>query len=69
MAFSLIAFGGPEASVELHQARAAGDEALTAVLEGDLGHQQTMRITTIVLLFAGSVAMTVVAFVTMRRRA
>jgi len=60
--FSMIAFGGPDASVNLHQARAAGDELATDTLEADLEQRQTHRVTMIVLLFVGSGVMTIVGF-------
>ena len=60
--FSMIAFGGPEASISLHEARASGDELTTNTLEQDLQQRQTSRMVMIGLLFAGSGAMTLVAF-------
>jgi hypothetical protein len=60
--FSMLAFGNPEASVELHQARASGDELATATLEADLSSRQMKRTTMIVLLFVGSGVMTTVGF-------
>lgn len=67
VAFSIIAFGGPEASIELHQARAAVDKTFVNALEADLERQQTFRIALIVLLLLGSGVMTIVAFGSMRR--
>ena len=64
--FSMIAFGGPEASIELHQARASGDDAFVNVLEADLQRNQHYRTGLIVFLFLGSCVMTVIAFRTMR---
>lgn len=63
--FSMIAFGGPEASISLHQARATGDELTTNTLEDDLRKRQTSRMVMIGLLFAGSGAMTLIAFASM----
>lgn len=60
--FAMIAFGAPEASVSLHEARAAGDELATSTLEQHLEDQQWSRITFITLLFVASGAMTFVAF-------
>lgn len=62
VAFAMLAFGGPEASLELHRARANGDELATSTLEADLADRQTKRTTMIVLLFVGSGVMTYVAF-------
>ena len=64
--FSMLAFGGPEASVSLHEARASGDELATSTLEADLKEKQATRVTLIVLLFVGSGVMTVIAFGSMR---
>ena len=64
--FSMLAFGGPEASLDLHQARVSGDELAQSTLEADLEQRQTKRITMIVLLFVGSGAMTIVAFSSMK---
>lgn len=60
--FSMLAFGGPEVSLDLHQARVSGDELSQTTLEADLASRQTQRITMIVLLFVGSGIMTIVAF-------
>lgn len=60
--FSMLAFGAPEASISLHQARATGDELSTETLEEDLRQRQRSRIILIAALFAGSGAMTLVAF-------
>ena len=64
--FSMIAFGGPDDSVSLHQARAAGDELATETFEADLKQRQTQRVTMIVLLFVGSGVMTIVGFGSMK---
>ncbi len=66
VSFSMIAFGGPEASIELHQARASGDDTAVDVLEADLGQKQTSRVVLIVCLLLGSGVMTVLAFSSMR---
>ena len=60
--FSMLAFGGPEASVSLHEARAKGDELATDTLEADLAERQTDRVVLIASLFAASGVMTIVAF-------
>ena len=63
--FSMIACGGPEASIALHQARAAGDELSKTTLEADLERRQALRTSVITLLILGGGVMTVVAFVSM----
>lgn len=63
--FSMLAFGGPEDSISLHQARASGDELTTSVLEKDLHQRQTSRVVLIVSTFVGSGVMTLVAFFSM----
>jgi hypothetical protein len=60
--FTLIAVGGPEDSVQLHQARAQGDELTTETLETDLRRKQLLRYTLIGLLLLGSGLMTMTAF-------
>lgn len=67
--FSMLAFGGPDVSVNLHEARAQGDELATTALEEDLETRQTKRIVMIVSLFVGSGLMTVVAFGAMQNAA
>ena len=64
--FSMLAFGGPEASVSLHEARSQGDELSTDTLEADLATRQTNRVVLISSLFATSGVMTIVAFGSMR---
>ena len=66
VAFALWAVEAPEASVELHQARAAGDEDYRDVLEAELKRRQLARSMLIGCLFAGSGVMTLAAFATMR---
>lgn len=63
--FAMIAFGGPEASISLHEARASGDELTTNTLEDDLNQRQTSRMVMIGGLFVGSGAMTLIAFASM----
>ena len=65
--FTLIAVGGPEDSVQLHQARAQGDELTTETLEVDLRRKRITRYTLIGLLLLGSGLMTVTAFRSMVR--
>ncbi|MFC1758199.1 hypothetical protein ACFL2H_05460 [Planctomycetota bacterium] len=60
--FSMLAFGGPEASISLHQARAEGDELATDTLEADLAERQSNRVVMIISLFVVSGVMTIVAF-------
>lgn len=64
--FTLIAMGGPEDSVQLHQARAQGDELSTETLEADLRRRRLERYTLIGLLLLGSGLMTITAFRSMR---
>ena len=65
--FTLIAVGEPEDSVQLHQARAQGDELSTETLEADLRRRRVTRYTLIGLLLLGSGLMTVTAFRSMGR--
>ena len=65
-AFAVWAVEPPAASVELHRARAAGDEDMRDVLEGKLKRQQFARQVLLGCLFAGSCVMTFAAFATMR---
>ena len=64
--FAVLAFGSPEASVELHAARAGGDEAFRDVLERDLTGRRSSRRVLIGLLFTGGALMAVMAFLTMK---
>ena len=66
--FALLAIGPPEESVELHRARAAGDDQFTEQLEADFENQQRTRLVLLGSTFAGSVAMVVVGFRAMNRR-
>ena len=65
--FTHIAVGAPEDSVQLHQARAQGDELFTETLEKDLRRKRIERYTLIGLLLFGSGLMTVTAFRSMGR--
>ena len=60
--FTLIVVGGPEDSVQLHQARAQGDELSTETLEADLRRKRVTRYSLIGILILGSGLMTVTAF-------
>ena len=66
--FSLIAIGFPDASVELHQARASGDEMFTETLEADLQKRRFTHGTLITLSLVGSVFVTMAGFRAMQRR-
>ena len=66
--FSMIAFGEPEPSISLHEARASGDELSESTLEADLKQRQFSRTLFITMLFVGSGAMTIVAFSSMGGR-
>ena len=63
--FAVIAFGSPEETVSLYQARADGDERATTTLEDDLQHRQTSQTLMIAGLFVSSAVMTVTAFTSM----
>ena len=63
-----VVVGFPEASIELHCARASGDDAFTETLESDLSERRMTRGTLIALSFVGSVVVTVVGFHAMKRR-
>ena len=66
--FSLLAIGFPEASVELHRARASGEEAFSEPLEADLRNRRLTRGTLITLSLVGSVVVTIAGFRAMRNR-
>ena len=66
--FSLLVIGFPEASVELHRARASGDDIFTETFEADLRQRRFTRGTLITLSFVGSVVVTVVGFRAMHHR-
>lgn len=66
--FSLLAIGFPEASVELHRARASGDEAFSESLEADLRNRRLVRGTLITLSLVGSVVVTITGFRAMKKR-
>ncbi len=67
--FSLIAGSGPEDSVQLHQARAQGDELYVDALEADLREKRIKRYALIACLLLGSGLMTLTAFGSMHNRA
>ena len=64
--FSVWSVDAPEAGVELHQALAAGDEDYRQALEAKLARDQRSRWLLIAGLFAGSILMTIIAFLAMR---
>lgn len=64
--FGLWAVEPPEANVDLHRARAAGDEPYQEVLELQLHRQQRTRHWLLGCLFAGSGIFALLALVTMR---
>ena len=64
--FAVWAVEPPEAGVDLHKARAVGDEDYQDVLEARLAQHQWARTLLVGGLFAGCVLMTVVAFLSMR---
>ena len=64
--FAVLAFGTPDAAVELHRARAGGNEAFADVLEHDLASRQIGRRVLIRLLLAGGVLMAATAFLVMK---
>ncbi len=66
VAFCLLAVGPPEAGIELHGARASGDDTFSESLELDLERRQFNRLLVIGSLFLGSIAMTVTGFRSMR---
>jgi len=65
-AFAVWAVEPPAVSVELHRARAAGDEDTRDVLEAKLKRQKFARQVLLGCLFTGSCVMTFAAFATMR---
>ena len=67
VSFTLIAVGGPDESVQLHQARVEGDDLSTETLEVDLRRKRMTRYALIGLLLFGSGLMTVTAFRSMAR--
>ena len=64
--FAVLAFGTPEAGVDLHSARAGGNEAFADVLEHDLVSRQTGHRVLIGLLLGGGVLMAATAFLVMK---
>ena len=63
--FALWSVEAPEPGIELHRARAAGDEEYEAALEAQLRHRRWVRTALLACLFGGSAAMIVAGFVTM----
>ena len=66
--FTLLAAGLPEETVELHRARAGGDELATQQLENSLRQQRTTRTILIAVTLIGSVVVTIAGFRAMRPR-
>ena len=64
--FALWAVDAPEASIELHRARAAGDDDYSEVMENKLHGRRSARKALLFCLFGGSLAMTLAAFATLR---
>ena len=62
---AMIAFGGPEESISLHEARVSGDDLTKDTLEQDLEQKQFSRVVFITTLFATSGIMIFVGFATM----
>ena len=62
MAFALLATDAPEPNVQLHGARARGDEAFEQVLERDLQRRIWFRRGVIAALFAAAFASGVAGF-------
>ncbi len=65
--FALWSVEPPEAGIELHRARVAGNDHATEAMESKLKRRQSSRRALLVCLFGGSAAMTFVAFATLRR--
>lgn len=63
-AFAVLAKDAPEPSVELHAARAAGDEAYEKVLEEDLQQRIWVRRGLVAALFLAALASGVAGFYT-----
>ncbi len=64
--FALWSTGPPEVNIALHQARLGEDEEYRDLLEDQLLQRQRGRKVLLGCLFAGSAAMVVTAFLTMR---
>ena len=64
--FALLAVEPPEAGIDLHRARVAGDEQSREVLEDQLQKDQHLRNFLIGTLFVTGVLSAFVAFVAMR---
>ena len=66
--FSLLVIGFPEPSIELHRARASGDDNFTETLESDLRKRRLTRGALITSSLVGSVVVTIVGFRAMHHR-
>ena len=63
--FALVAVEPPSDPLQLHAARVSGDDAVRDVLEAQVARRQLARRVLVGSLFAGSVLMTILAFLTM----
>ncbi|MCA9217771.1 MAG: hypothetical protein KDB27_32100 [Planctomycetales bacterium] len=68
VAFGLLAFGTPDISVDLHQARATNDELFKETLESDLAYRTWIHYLRIAGLFICAIVSIVVGFVSMKQR-
>ena len=66
VAFAIIAGDAPVESVDIHSARASGDELTEEALKSHLGSQIWFRRLLLAALFCGSILMVLVSFATMR---
>lgn len=64
--FAVWAVEAPEPGLNLHAARASGDEEMGEVLESQLQHKQFLRKTLLGSLTGGCILMVFLAFLTMR---
>lgn len=64
--FAILATEGPSESVSLHAARASGNELMEEAWNQQLIGQRWFRRLLLAALFAGSLLMTLLAFVTLR---
>jgi hypothetical protein len=66
--FGLLAFGAPDISIDLHQARASSDELFQTALEADLVSRQWKHYSLVGGLFLSSVVMVAAGFRIMNRK-
>ena len=69
LAFAILASEPPGESVQIHSARASGDELAEAAMKTQLTGKIWFRRLLLAALFCGSVLMILVSFVTMRGKA